>query len=397
MRFPMPSSRWLLVGSLWVLLTAANAYYIVPSGLLSVIMDRLAVGPTAASLLVSVMFGTQVVVGVPIGMLLDRVDNRTMIAVATLVLVVAYVWSWQAAVAGHFEALLVSRSVATIGTAAVWTASVNVVGQQFRPERRATAVGAITSAPPAGFAVGLVTGPIVADWFDWTAIFAVYALPAAVGCLCFWFVTRDTGIAVGDTASFRPGDLTRLLTSRAIWLVASMAFLGFSLYAFVTTWAPTYLAEQLELSLVHGGLFAALFPAIGIFARGGSGYLSDRLFDHRRRPVAILSFAVAVPSIVLIVRSETIAFVVASLLLAGFFVQLGLGLFYAQARELADERVVATAVGFTTSFAVFGGFIAPIAGGYLIEYSGYSMSFGFAVVVAVLGVLLAVLVPEPNV
>ncbi|MFP4625407.1 MAG: MFS transporter [Natronomonas sp.] len=390
------TGSWVVVGSLWVVLAGANAYYIVPSGILPVIMERLDVGPTAASLLVSVMFGTQVLVGVPVGIVLDRVDNRAAIAVASFVLVVSYVWSFRAAGAGGFGSILAARSVATVGTAAIWAASINVTGRAFSPERRATAVAVVTSAPPGGFALGLVSGPAVADWFGWTTIFLVYALPVVIGCLLFWVASRGlTGTTSGGSTA-QSADFVKLLSTRSIWLVASMAFLGFSLYAFVTSWAPTYLTDSLGVSMAYGGLFAALFPAIGILARGGSGYVSDRLFAHRRRPVALLSFVVSAPAIVLLAVTDNIAIVIGALLVSGLFVQLGLGLFYAQARELADPSVVATAIGLTTSLAVFGGFVAPILGGYLIEHSGYDAAFGYAVVMAVLGSLLAWYSPEPE-
>lgn len=385
-----------MVGCLWILLAGANAYYIVPSGILPVIMDRLAIGPTAASLLVSVMFGTQVLFGVPVGIALDRVDNRGAIAVASLVLVVAYGWSFQAAGDGAFLSILAARSVATVGTAAIWAASINVTGRAFPPERRATAVAVVTSAPPGGFAIGLVTGPGVAEWFGWTSIFLVYALPVIFGSLLFWIASRNLAGTQSGGSTPRAADFVKLLSTRSIWIVSSMAFLGFSLYAFVTSWAPTYLTDSLGVSLAYGGLFAALFPAIGILARGGSGYVSDRLFAHRRRPVALLSFVIATPAIVALAVTETTAVVIGALLVSGLFVQLGLGLFYAQAREIADPSVVATAIGFTTSLAVFGGFVAPILGGYLIEHSGFDAAFAYAILMALLGSILAWFSPEPD-
>jgi len=387
---------WAVIACLWVVVAAMNAYYIVPSSVLPVIMERLGIGPTAASLLVSVTFGTQVVVGVPVGIVLDRIDDRRAIVAAGAVLVGAYVWSWRAAASGAFHSLLAARALATPLTAAIWTASIGVVGRQFPAERRATAVAAITSAPPAGFAVALVAAPVVTDRLGWATVFVVFAAPVAVGCAAFLLASRRLDLSGRDGATPSVGDLGTLLSDRSIWIVSALAFLGFSLYAFVTSWTPTYLAERLDVSLAYGGLFAALFPAIGAFARGGSGFVSDRLFAHRRRPVALLSFSVAAPAIVLIAAVEMRIAVVGSLLLAGLFVQLGLGLFYAQVREIAAPNVVATAVGITTSTAVLGGFVAPLIGGFLIERSGYAAAFGYAVVVALLGSVLAWFTPEPD-
>ncbi|MFB6170117.1 MAG: nitrate/nitrite transporter [Haloarculaceae archaeon] len=395
---PSLSSPWAVVFGVGLLVTAANAYYIVPASVLPVLMDRLGLAPAAASLLVSVMFGTQVVVGVPIGVVLDRVDNRRAIVAATVVLLGCYAWSYQAATSGAYLSLLVSRAVATAGTAATWTAGVNVVGRVFDDDSRATAVGALSATPAAGFALGLLTGPYVAERLGWAAIFAVYAAPVVVGCLSFLAATVSVDVSGGDGPTPRLADFRELLTGRAIWSVAGMTFLGYSLYAFITSWMPTYLAQHLGFSLTSGGLFAALFPAIGIAARGTSGAVSDRLFAHRRRPVALLSFVVSVPALGFIVLATTPLVVGLALVVAGFFVQLGMGLFYAQARELAGPNVAATGVAFATSMATLGGFTAPLAAGLLIEYTGgYTAAFAYACVAGVAGLLLAWVTPEPDV
>lgn len=388
---------WTLVASLVALIAALNAYYIVPAGVLPIVRDQLAVGPAEASLLISVMFGTQMVLGVPVGVILDRVDNRRAILVATGLTILVYAWSWQAAGADDFWMLVASRGAAAPLTAAVFTASVNVIGRAFDPQRRATAVGVYSGGPPAGFAVGLLTGPLVAAQSSWADIFLVYAAPAVVGAVAFWAVSPGHDIAGADIETARAADFGRLLATRAIWVIAFVSFAAFSLYAFVTSWTPTYLTETLGISLAGAGLVAALFPAIGAVARVSSGAVSDVLFDHRRRPVILLSFGVSSPAILLIVLADTVAVVFLALLVAGASLQLVLGLAYALARENADPQVAATGVAIVLSAGVLGGFAAPPIGGVLIDVSGYVAAFAYAVATGIAGLGLSWFVPEPEI
>lgn len=388
---------WALVIGLVVLIAALNAYYIVPAGVLPVLRAQLAIGAAEASLLISAMFGTQMILGVPVGIVLDRVDNRRAILVATVLTVLVYAWSWQAAAAGDFWLLVVSRAAAAPLTAAVFTASVNVIGRAFEPKRRATAVGVYSGGPPAGFAVGLLTGPLVAAQLGWADIFLIYAAPAVLGAVVFWATSLGHDIGAGDVDTARAADFGRLLTTRAIWIIAFLSFAGFSLYAFVTSWTPTYLTDTFSISLAEAGLLAALFPAIGAVARVSSGAVSDVLFDHRRRPVILLAFGVSSPAILLIVLADTVAVVFLALLLAGATLQLVLGLTYALARENADPTVAATGVAIVLSAGMLGGFIAPPIGGALIDVSGYLAAFGYAFATGVAGLGFSWFVPEPEI
>jgi predicted MFS family arabinose efflux permease len=382
------------VAGLWVLVVAMNCFYIVPSGILPIVMAELSIGPAAASALLSVMFGAQMLAGVPAGIAFDRMDSRAGLAGATAFLVLAFVWSWASAAAGSFWWLLLSRGVATTAIATIWAGSVNVAGRLFPPERRATAVGVVTGAPMAGFALGLVTGPVVAERAGWSVVFVVYALPAVAGCGAFLLASRGVALEAADLQTPSLGDVGTLVSGRAIWIVATMSFLAYSVFAFVTTWVPTYLTGSLGLTLSAGGLLAATFPAIGAVARGSSGYVADRLFDRRRRPVALLAFLVTGPSLVLLFVSGSLPVVAGALLFAGLFVQLGQGLFFAQARELSAPNLGATAVGLTSSVGTFGGVVAPLLGGVLVERVGYGPAFAYAVALAGLGAFVAWFTPE---
>ena len=85
---------------------------------------------------------------------------------------------------------------------------------------------------------------------------------------------------------------------------------------------------------------------------------------------------------------------VAALLVAGFAIQLCLGLVFAYVRELVEPAVAATAVAFLTSVGLIWAFLAPIATGRLINVSNYEAAFLAAGVLRVFGALLAWFAPE---
>lgn len=385
--------RWVLVAGASLVSVALGAYEIVPASVTPLVRESMGIGATAAGLLVSVMFGAAVIASLPVGAVLDRTDSRSAVAVAVGVLLVAGVWGWVAAEEGDYYSLLASRVLGGIGYVVVWNAAIDIVSEAASDAGRATLVGIFTASGPIGFALGQGAGPAVASLFGWPAVFLAFNGLALLGLALFWPTSRGLGRAGGQAPTL--GEFGGVLRNRAVWLVAALGFLGYALYLFVNSWAPSYLTEEIGLSLGTSGLLVAAFPAVGILSRVSSGLLSDRLFDGRRRPVVLASFVVAAPLVVSLALFDSVPVLVVVLLGAGFAVQLTLGLSFAYVRELVGVRVAATAVALQTAVGLAGAFVAPIAGGALIEASGYGVAFLAAGALATLGVVLAWRAPEP--
>ena len=375
--------------------TAAGAYEIAPASVLPVIQRSLGLSASTAGWLVSIMYATAVVTSVPVGIVLDRFSVRRMIVFGAVALAVAGVWGWYAATAGAYLWLLASRVLGGIAYVIFWNAGANVVGSAVAPRYRATAVGVFTASAPVGFALGQFASPLVANVAGWPAILPLYAAIGVGGVVIFLLSTRHHVPGVDAAAPDRTA-LRELFTSRAVWIVCVLCFLAYSLYLFVNTWLPSYLVDRFGISLATSGLLTALFPAIGALGRSSSGGISERLFGGRRRPVVVVSFAVAAPAVIACVFVSRLGLVVGAVVVVGFAIQLVTGLLFSYIAELVPAAVRTTAVSLLTSIGLLGAFAAPIAAGTIIDRSGYAPAFLAAGGVAGVGVLLALRAPEPD-
>lgn len=392
---PTETEKWVVVAGLWLLSASAAAYEIVPASVTPVIMDGLGIGPAAVGWIVGVMFGTAVVFSVPVGVALDRIDPRRALTLAAVALVVAGVGGWQAALDGAYWTLLATRVLGGAAFTVIWNAGLDVLGRSFAAERGATVIGVFSASGPAGFGLGQLLGPQVAATWGWPAIFAVFAGLSALGFVVFRLASGRLALARAAGSGPDRAALGRALTDRQVWLVCGMGFSAFSLYLFVNSWMPTYLTT-LGLSLAESGLLVALFPAVGAVSRTAGGVLSDRAFGGRRRPVARLSFVAAVPLVALLAVAREFAVLLVLLGLAGFFVQLGQGLFYTYVRELAAPDVRATSVALLTAVGLLGSFVAPVVAGWILQVTGsYPLAFAYAVLLGAGGLVLAWVAPEP--
>ena len=383
-----------LVGGASLISAGLAAYEIAPASVTPLVRDSLGVSASAAGLVVGVMFGTAVVASLPVGGVLDRTDSRRAIAVAVGALLVAGAGGYLAGRAGSFAGVLGSRVLGGVAYVIVWNAGIELVSEAVVAEVRATAVGTFTASGPVGFAVGQATGPLVAARFGWPAVFVAYTGVVLVGLALFWGPSQGLGDGGGTSPSLAA--FGGVLRNRGVWLVGALGFLGYALYLFVNSWGPSYLTDVRGFPLAASGLLVALFPAVGVVSRIAGGALSDRAFGGRRRPVVLGSFLVATPLLAAITRVSTLAALVAALLLAGVAIQLTLGLSYAYVRELVDPQVAATAVAFQTSVGLAGAFVAPIAGGVVIEAAGYRTAFLLVAGLGAAGVLVAWRAPEPT-
>lgn len=387
-------SIWGLVIGASLISTGLAAYEIVPASVTPLIRDSLQIGPTIAGLLVGIMFGSAVITSLPIGAVLDRTNSRTAIAVAVLILLVAGSWGWVAGRHGSYWSVIASRALGGVAYVIVWNAGIDIVSRAVNSAERATAVGIFTASGPIGFAVGQGVGPYIAGRFGWPAIFVAFTGPVLVGLVIFWPLSQGHGRSHGDAPTLT--EFSAVLRNPSVWLVGLLGFLGYALYLFVNSWGASYLTQELGFPLAIGGLLVAVFPAVGILARISSGLVSDRLFAGRRRPVMLGSFAVAAPALLIFTHFRALSLLVLLLLLSGFAIQLILGLSFTYVRELVDPQVAATAVAFQTSIGLAGAFLAPIAGGAIVNLAGFNAAFLLAGLLAICGIVAAWCAPEPG-
>jgi nitrate/nitrite transporter NarK len=275
----------------------------------------------------------------------------------------------------------------------VWNAGANLVGQAVESDFRATAVGIFTASAPVGFALGQFGSPLVAAPLGWPATLPTFAAIAALGVGVFLVSTRGRSLDVEADAPDRE-EFRSLFANRAAWTLSVLCFLAFSLYLFLNSWLPSFLTDSLGVSLALGGLLTAVFPAVGVVSRTSAGVVSDRLFGGARRPVVVLSFLLAVPSVAGFVVVSGVGLALALVVVSGFAVQLAIGLLFSYVVEVVEPNVRTTAVSLLTSVGLLGAFVAPIAGGAIISRVGYRPAFVVAGVVAVLGVALAWRAPD---
>lgn len=387
--------RIITIAAGWLLLLFVGAYLITPASVLTLVMADLGITEAMAAALVSMPQVAATVIGIPVGIYLDRVETRLAVPAAAVVLLVGSTGDWFAASGGNVSLLIASRLFAGVGMFVLWVTSINVASSTFPPTRRATATSVIISGYPAGYALGQLGAPRIAAVVGWPGVFPVFGVAVLVTSVAFY-------VSVGRVSRFHESTEQMTLTAfkgvlgnRNVWMVVIVTILGYSLYMVFNSWMPTYITRRFGVSLAESGTFVALFPAVGILARPTGGWLSDTVLGQRRRPVFATSFVGASVLAVIMYYSATIAVLVAMLVLAGVFIQLQIGLMYQSIQEFVDPGAAGTAVSLASVAGWLGSFVAPVMAGELVRTTGaYAVLFVFAVGLGVMGALIVWLMAE---
>jgi MFS family permease len=364
------------------------AYLLAPASILSLLVAEYAVDSSTASLAISAVFLAWVVFQLPGGVLVDRYDNRLLVAGAGGLLVLAGV----AGIAvSSFEALLVTRFVGGVTAVFLWTAGVNVVASTFPASRRAVGVSLFTASAPAGAALALFCSPLLAAATSTSLTFAAYPLLTMVGVVVALAALEGN---VQSESRLSLGQFGRVIRHRAILLASLGSFCAYALFVFFNSWLPTYVIERFAVDLATAGALAALVPLSGLVARPGGGLVAERP-GGRLRAVIVAAFAIALTALVGLQVLASLSLLPSVLLLAGIGSQLGMGALLVSVTRHTGPETRGTAVALLTTMSMTGALVAPPAGGLLIDTVSWSAAFLACGLLAVVGIVAVLAVPSP--
>ncbi|WP_373657537.1 putative galactarate transporter [Sporomusa acidovorans DSM 3132] len=268
----------------------------------------------------------------------------------------------------------------------------STINNWFPSQEKATAtglgyIGATMFAP--------IIVPMISVWiavnFGWRYVFYSFAIPGIVMAIVWYIYVRnrpeespncspeelqyireksDGGISNTDYKDL--GWIDRFIRFKEVKLVDSNAkiFKSWNVvgdtcaYFFMVcvlqgllTWIPSYLVTAKGYSFLKMG-FVASAPWIGGFIGSvAGGWLSDKVFDKRRKPTMLITaLATCIMMIILINVPENVSLVALTLFAVGFMINVGWPAFTAYPMGLTTKDTYPTAIALVNSGGNLGGF-----------------------------------------
>lgn len=329
---------------------------------------------------------------VPVGMLSDRLDRKTVLVAGMVMFAVSFVLY---AVAPNPAWLVIPRVLQAIGMVATFPLGIAYIGDLVEPRDRGAAIGVYTAAMGAGFAVG----PLIGSWVGSVAgMPAAYACGAVIAVLGAGFgvlrlIRKKTKTADGSPVR-KLVDLQSLgaLVRQPAMLTACVANVAMtvSMTGAIFTYFPVY-ANGVGISTVTIGSIFAWRSFASASGRIPMGPLATRLPAHWTiAGVLVLEAGIDLA----ISRTASPGVLTAILVLEGIVV----GVFFVSAQSAVSEASAGhnrgAAVGLYWMAGSIGDLFGPIGLGVVAQAMGLVAVFQVvagaviagAVIVGVLGI-----------
>jgi predicted MFS family arabinose efflux permease len=282
---PISKGAWYTLA----ILTMVYVFNAVDRSVMSIVIEpvrhEFGLSDSQLGLLTGLAFGlTYAIAGIPIGMLVDRVNRRKLLSV------MLFAWSGATAVCGMatgYGSLVVSRLVVGAAESAGAPTALSMIADLFPKSRRSTPIGIFWVSTALGTAISLIIGGVVASNYGWRAAFFIAGVPGVLLALLLFFTVKEPAREV-DAQGAKLKAPSYFSTLAYIFRTPTVRhpFLGIALTSIamsgVPVWAASFLVRTQGFSLAQAGLFAGigvgLFGGIGSLLGGPVGDMVSRKF-----------------------------------------------------------------------------------------------------------------------
>lgn len=318
------------------------------------------------------------------GYIADRF-GRVRVILASLLVWTAATW-----ITGHIHSmpqLLTSRVLMGVSEAFYVPAALALIADWHTARTRSIATGLHQSGLYTGVVAGGAWGGWMADHSGWRPIFTILGITGTVYLVVLFFALGEKN---GPAQTNRFGSSFRELLHASAFRPVIAAFTAISVANWlVYTWLPLFLYERFHMSMEGAGFSATFYTqAAGYAGVVVGGIASDRLstrYPNARIYVLVIGLLIAAPFLVLLGVTGSRGLLILALLSFGF----GRGIFDCNTmpvvRQVAPERLSATAYGILNLVSCIAGGIGAAAAGWFKQVIGLGTVFQLAAIVLVLG------------
>ena len=312
---------------------------------------------------------------IPMGVLLDRIGPRYVMAIFGLV---GALGAFVFAAANTFFLAFLGRILIGIGMASVLMGSFKIFVLRFSGDKFSTLSGTLISIGTLGAI--LATSPLA--WFSihigWRMTFVIAgSITTVIALLVFWVMKDNDGKATISGGQTNGPEqkiplkklLYLILGSLSFWQISIFAFFRYGTFvALQGLWLGAYLIDVKGFSPVQAGNILMMLSIGYIAGAPIAGYLADKVIRSAKKTAfgSVMFYAMCLLPLTGIVDIESPLLFGALFSMIGFFNSPGT-LAYTHVKELYPLQISGTVIAAANFFVMAGGAVLTPALGTIIE------------------------------
>lgn len=376
--------RWLIFSIMAAAYFSAFFHRVSPSVVALDIQHEYGISAGLVGVLASAYFYSYAFIQFPAGLLSDSLGAR---AALSLFLFAGALGSILFGFAADLTEAVLGRIMIGLGAGMVFTPSMKIFSEWFRSNEFARVnsifmaiggLGALTAAQPLA---------LLAGWIGWRAAFELIGVATLVLAVFVWTLVRDRPQVLGwpslaeiDPVYGRTVSLgkpiplwegTRLvITEKYFWPIAMWGFCSSGCYfSFGGLWAGPYLMHVYGMTQSEAGSVLNMF-AIGIvIGCPAMAYISDQLFQSRKKLLMSASVGLGTVILVLLVLPDDLPRSFLYFLFfcfSAFSVAPGV-ISITTTKELFPMQITGTSIGTVNLFPFVGGALMQLMLGWILD------------------------------
>lgn len=280
------------------------------------------------------------------------------------------------AASGSLPLLVAARIALGLGEAAVFPASINLIGSSMPASQRSRAVALLISSLHIGTLFALPSTGWLVQTYGWPVPFYAFG---AVGLLWtgVWFAwMRPQSPPEPSTAPARgPIPWGVLLRLPAVWAIVAGHFSSNWMLYVTSAWLPTYLSRTFGVSIASAGLLSAAPSLCSFAAANAAGFAADRLLSRGcsatsvRKAMQTIGLGAGALFLLLLTGAESTTSALVLLCCAAVSVSITTAGFAPNGLDIAP-RHADVIYGISNTFATLPGIAGVFLTGWLVDRTG---------------------------
>lgn len=366
--------------------------------------------PVAAGVLMSAFFFGYALMQIPAGMLADKFGVRKVITIGLL-------W-WSVFTAftawvGSYAVMLVVRVLFGLGESLLPPSYFKSITYWTPLKERGTMNAVVMSSNSLGPALAPLFAVGVIAVFGWRSVFSFLFIPGIIMAAIVWFFVTDkpeqsrwiskkeveeinAGSHEAPEAEQKNLKIIDGFKNPVVWKVLfSMFFYMVASWGYMT-WLPSYLVKARGLSLAKMGLASSYPFFAGFVGSILAGYVFDKFFPKNRNLLYTICVLLMAVFLYLMFSATNINAAIVYNTLTGFFAFAASTAITPIPLTVIPKEIVGVSLGIINFGNQFGGFLAPIIIGFLVQFSGgsFNSTFIFLIIALLLSALISLSLRE---